>query len=593
MKKLIRLFITVFAFLLFQNVNAAENLLEVSAHDIPSDTYIIGTHVFTEERLYLSTQDIMWASKTIEGNSKDDMIIYYKDLNGTWINGLTGEKTTVPSTFKIEEVNSEPAQLFTIESVLILDDYEVIDVLNEYEYNELYFEIDRNQVNLGINEYGILLNAYGIEDDIYKLGYIDDESEERGIICYDMFDSSDTPIAFESEYIELYDGYIPIYPFYVDMSIFDDKNEMYTCYVSLYDQDDEFVHAGVFYFTVGEGTPELIAGALEVEVVDEEVSYIPELTDIWNYHNPLDYNYFEILNNSNYTGTINLEVLAKDIQTGDYELTVEVYKDNELVELQNQFENTYIVEDYWFDLSIDFGDTIEPGYYEVYIHLDGYEDYDEIIEIQISPESKITPVDLEITQSANSEYFHDFIETNLINHAAIHITPLDRKNPTKMTITYETDLEDGIYLVSSSVYEVEDWLPEKFNVKTFVQIEVVDGAFEFDIDLSVNSHYVTYFVTLDIYEGADDDSIGTLVGKTNVAIKNGTFPYSIEWGEDMDSAGQSYLYIVDQEGEHYSGYVNVYYDGYTYGEEVYVPYDGVLLIKDLIEEIELIEVYDY
>lgn len=585
MKKLINLFITVFALIFITKVNAAENLMEISAHEVPSDTYIIGTHAFTEERLYLSTQDIMWASRTIDGSSKADMIIYYKDLNGNWVDGLTGEKITVPSTFKIEEVDSELVQLLMIEAVGKVEEDEVY-LLNEHEYNELYFEIDRNRVDSDINEYAIGFNAYGFEDGIYKFGNIDEENEQRGIICMDMYDSTDEPILVDIDEIEIWNGEMVLYPLTINMSIFDDKEEVYACYMSLYDEDDEFVQSGMFLLSVGEGESDIIADSLVANAVDEETSYISELTEGWNYYNTVNDNYFEILNNSNYTGTIDIELFAKNIQSGDYELYVEIYKDDEFVKTE-QLDNVSIIEDDWFELSLEFGETIDPGYYDIYIYLDGYEDYEGFVDIQISPESKITPVDLEITQSANSEYFYDFIETNLINHTAIHITPLDRKNPTKMTITYETDLEDGIYIVGSSVREVEDWLPEKFNVKTFAQIEVVDGIFEIDIDLSKNDEYVTYFVTLDIYEGADDESVGTLVGKTNIVVKNGTFPYSTEWDEEMDSAGQSYLYIVDQEGNNYEGMVYVHYVDSEFTEWIYVPEDGVLLVKELVEILDL------
>ena len=120
--------IIVFLFSIFfigkTNVLAASNPYTISAHDIPSDTYVIGTHAFDTNRTYLSTEDIMWAARTIEDvESKDDMIIYYKNYDGKWINGRTGENVTVPSTFKIEEVNGEKAETILINTVLEEVDY--------------------------------------------------------------------------------------------------------------------------------------------------------------------------------------------------------------------------------------------------------------------------------------------------------------------------------------------------------------------------------------------------------------------------------------------------------------------------------------
>ena len=47
----------------------------------------------------------MLASKTIDGNTLNDMIIYYKNPRGKWINGLTGETVEVSEKFNIEYVD--------------------------------------------------------------------------------------------------------------------------------------------------------------------------------------------------------------------------------------------------------------------------------------------------------------------------------------------------------------------------------------------------------------------------------------------------------------------------------------------------------
>lgn len=84
----------------------------IKQEDIPNTTYVIGTHMFTrdmnEETGYegkLTTQIIMLASKTVEGSNFNDMVIYYKNPRGNWINALTGASITVPDDFEIDYTN--------------------------------------------------------------------------------------------------------------------------------------------------------------------------------------------------------------------------------------------------------------------------------------------------------------------------------------------------------------------------------------------------------------------------------------------------------------------------------------------------------
>ena len=44
----------------------------------------------------------MLASRTINGTDESGMIIYYKTASGKWINALTGQNITVPTTFEVE-----------------------------------------------------------------------------------------------------------------------------------------------------------------------------------------------------------------------------------------------------------------------------------------------------------------------------------------------------------------------------------------------------------------------------------------------------------------------------------------------------------
>ena len=84
----------------------------ISTNNIYSSTYIIGNHMFTRDinkkdnyNGKLNTTKVMLASKTIASNNENDMIIYYKTPNGNWIDALTGETITVPSSFAIETIN--------------------------------------------------------------------------------------------------------------------------------------------------------------------------------------------------------------------------------------------------------------------------------------------------------------------------------------------------------------------------------------------------------------------------------------------------------------------------------------------------------
>ena len=102
MKKKLLYLLLLFGILFCIKINV--NAKEISSSDISPRTYIIGKHEFTEN-ITLSTKHIMLASKTIEGDTLDDMIIYYKNPRGKWINGLTGETINVSEKFDLEYVD--------------------------------------------------------------------------------------------------------------------------------------------------------------------------------------------------------------------------------------------------------------------------------------------------------------------------------------------------------------------------------------------------------------------------------------------------------------------------------------------------------
>lgn len=100
MKKLV--FIIGLFLICLTNVDAKEMTLK----EIPNNSYVIGTHIFTEKTTLL-TKHIMLSSKTIKSNSLDDMIVYYKTPRGNWINGADGSQLETPAEFDIDYIDLE------------------------------------------------------------------------------------------------------------------------------------------------------------------------------------------------------------------------------------------------------------------------------------------------------------------------------------------------------------------------------------------------------------------------------------------------------------------------------------------------------
>ena len=100
-------FLVVLISLLFIQVVDAIN---VSEREIDSSTYIIGKHIYTRNTNenydgVLTTERIMLSSKTITSDKESDMIIYYKNARGNWIDAITGEEKQAPNTFDIKVVD--------------------------------------------------------------------------------------------------------------------------------------------------------------------------------------------------------------------------------------------------------------------------------------------------------------------------------------------------------------------------------------------------------------------------------------------------------------------------------------------------------
>ena len=97
---------------LFFGMKTSVNAKIVLEEEIPNGTYVIGNYIFqrfapVEKRDYegvLRTTHIMLASNKSSDDSFDSTI-YYKNLFGEWIDGLTNEKVSIPKYFEIKSID--------------------------------------------------------------------------------------------------------------------------------------------------------------------------------------------------------------------------------------------------------------------------------------------------------------------------------------------------------------------------------------------------------------------------------------------------------------------------------------------------------
>ena len=119
-RKIYYLIIMLFMFCFF-NINVKAYTYKTS--DIPNNSYVIGTYLFTRSDLNdnykgtLKTEHIMLGSKSIMSDNLDDMIIYYKDPRGNWYSELTDELVQMEDEINIEYKNTVPYLLKPILNV--------------------------------------------------------------------------------------------------------------------------------------------------------------------------------------------------------------------------------------------------------------------------------------------------------------------------------------------------------------------------------------------------------------------------------------------------------------------------------------------
>lgn len=164
---------------------------KLSVAEVPNRTYVIGKHMLTrvenEETKYdgrLTTKIIMLASQTATGNI-DDMIIYYKNLEGNWIDALTGEL--------VEDVDLSDIEYYNLAKIpdkdLIYSKKE--DLTDKVEYTlEMKNNVEINLSDFPSNEYStidakVYYDLYGSanEADLNSNNYVEDE--DNLTISYD------------------------------------------------------------------------------------------------------------------------------------------------------------------------------------------------------------------------------------------------------------------------------------------------------------------------------------------------------------------------------------------------------------------------
>ena len=80
--------------------------VDISPSDVSNNTYIIGKYMFTNNvsELYngvLTTRYIMSASRSFQNGDLENMVIYYKNARGKWIDAINNESIEPPEKFAI------------------------------------------------------------------------------------------------------------------------------------------------------------------------------------------------------------------------------------------------------------------------------------------------------------------------------------------------------------------------------------------------------------------------------------------------------------------------------------------------------------
>ena len=147
--------------------------------NLSSGSYVIGNHLFTrdgsdEYNGILTTDYIMLASKSIESDKKDDMIVYVKSAKGGWKNAITDNEVTPPENFNITYVNMIPSYQYNglySNSIMNYDeeDYFVLAV-TQINDKKAIVSIESNGMTIhGIGNVNKNVITFNLADRNYKI----------------------------------------------------------------------------------------------------------------------------------------------------------------------------------------------------------------------------------------------------------------------------------------------------------------------------------------------------------------------------------------------------------------------------------------
>ncbi|MBQ7140194.1 MAG: hypothetical protein IJO32_01670 [Bacilli bacterium] len=406
----------------------ALNPVSVSVHDIEADTYVIGTHMFDTNRTYLSTEDIMWAARTIDTDSKDDMIIYYKDFNNEWINGRTGEEITVPSTFEIEEINGSKADSV---SIFYIEDNSNYSIIDQY----LYTKNDLTIIPDSDKNYTINFNAYNFENKTYDFNFVCKSDNETNL------DLGTIPTT-----IEILNGEFAL-PITVSQNA---KEGYYYCEMTL--GDNKYNDFGI---NIGQSEHIFEAEALEIYTNDENYNEFAET------FYPKEYNTFEVEEESSWSYDQLFFFLNPFIDEGVYNVEISATKNGKSVELKDVPTNINIDYSKVNGFSIDFVDKITEGNYTIEITIDNITEY---FYLKVK---KPVKVELETLYNKTDGYYIE--NGNIITN---------EKNKTYTATFNTTNLSDGTYNIKNYIEAMSVGLSQ--SLKSDYKVEVKDNKFTFD-----------------------------------------------------------------------------------------------------------------
>lgn len=195
-KRILSLLVVFFSFLVI-NVKAESYDL----NSIPNRSYVIGKHLYTRDSLdgnafngeyqgVLETRWLIFGSSSIESTSLDDMIVYYKNPEGVFLdaaNGLRIDENKLPEYFEIEYLNGNKVfnNILTIsptENLNNISPESNINIVKHENYDAFENVIeDNNTTNRGTSKFTFKVSKDFIEnnDTCYDItiDYFDENSK--------------------------------------------------------------------------------------------------------------------------------------------------------------------------------------------------------------------------------------------------------------------------------------------------------------------------------------------------------------------------------------------------------------------------------